>query len=69
MAVAALDRQRTCRARQRAGKILVTLEVSEADLVARLIDAGLPPELADDHDAITQWTQRLIEIFVQEKTQ
>jgi hypothetical protein len=40
MAVAAVDRQRACRARQRDGKIQITVALNE--LIAKLIEARSP---------------------------
>jgi hypothetical protein len=41
MAATALDRQRACRARLRAGAIQVTVTVNEMDLTSKLIERGL----------------------------
>jgi hypothetical protein len=49
------------RARAKAGRIRLTLEVDEAELVVALVDAGLlDPALADDRAALTAATQRAL---------
>jgi hypothetical protein len=52
------------RAREKAGRILLKLEVDEAELVVGLIDAGLlDPLVADDRCAITAAAQRALVQF------
>jgi hypothetical protein len=51
MAVAAVDRQRACRARQRDGKIQITVALNE--LIAKLDRGSLSqPTVADDHEVV-----------------
>jgi hypothetical protein len=56
------------RERQRGNKIMLTIEVDEAELVAVLIEARqLDPNQADDHKAIAEAVEKLLVIFSREK--
>ena len=53
------------RAREKAGRCLLTLEVDEAELVVALVDAGLlDPRIADDRAALTEATQRALALYL-----
>jgi hypothetical protein len=53
------------RAREKAGRCLLTLEVDEAELVVALVDAGLLDfSAADDRAALTEATQRALALYL-----
>jgi hypothetical protein len=53
------------RAREKAGRCLLTLEVDEAELVVALVDAGLlDPRIADDRAALTEAAQRALALYL-----
>jgi hypothetical protein len=58
------------RERQRANRIVLTIELDEIEHVAVLIEARqLDPNQQDDHEAITEATQRFLQVFQKEKQQ
>jgi hypothetical protein len=62
------QRQRAWRARQRAGKICLLVEVDQHELAEALVDAGLLAwEVCEDHEAIARATGEVLEIFYKEK--
>src|SRR5262245_50271183 len=53
------------RARERAGRCLLKIEVDEAQLVVALVDAGLlDPRIADDRAALTEAAQRALALYL-----
>jgi hypothetical protein len=58
------DRQRLRRARQRAGRIPVTVEIDEVDWAEELIEAGfLAPHEAEDRKAIGDALSRFLDVL------
>jgi hypothetical protein len=59
-------RSRHCRARRRAGKIQITVEVDEAGVEALLAHHGrLPSCGSDDRHAITRGLEELIQLLIE----
>lgn len=53
------------RAREKAGRCLLKLEVDEVELAVALVDAGLlDPSVADDRARLTEATQRALFLFL-----
>jgi hypothetical protein len=64
------ERVRKCRARQRAGRVVLCVEADEMPLIEALIVAKLlEPTQADDPAAVVRGVTRLIEVFSQGTTQ
>jgi hypothetical protein len=56
--------------RRKAGRVVLPIEVDEDLLAERLIEAGLLHwHEAEDREAITRATERIIKIFSEESTQ
>jgi hypothetical protein len=68
MASSSVARVARFRERQRANRIMLTIEVDEAELVAVLIEARqLDPNQADDHEAIAEAVEKLLVVFSRDK--
>jgi len=66
IALSGRERAKAFRERQRAGVVVLQIEVNEIDLVSRLIDARLlDPNEADDREAIEAAAQRVLQIFTE----
>ena len=68
MASSSVARVHRFRERQRANRIVLTIEVDEAELVSVLIEARqLDANQADDRMAIAEAVEKLLVIFSREK--
>lgn len=63
---AASQRQRRHRDRQRAGKVVLTVEVSEVSLVEQLVLSGfLQPAEIDDRETVRAALERVVRLWAQ----